>query len=396
MRFGKTRQPPPYLNSRDQWRLLGMVAMLLLVFVAIRIAARPQTWAWMFPREHPPVEQQSPKRTGVNEIDHTVRLDDGNHLPSDGFRIPVEKDAERPAESTKSDDESTTEHESSSREKGLPAAASETLAFDAGLLDDVADDTLGIRRTEAAAYYTLLARARDMPPEGLEAAALGDVSYPLLMMEAERFRGRPLSIEGELKRLLPFEPGENNAGIERLYDAWIISADSGNSLYRVVCTEVAEGLPQGDEFRRSIPVRVTGFFFKKEGYAARNGLHTAPVLLAKRIDRIPVPAEFSSAAGLGPYLIGIVVVVAAATAAILWYYSASDRRARDVRRQRIRQVADESVGPDDSLQTEDPVQFLRELTIPTRAASETTSGEPVADTADRESATGKTEGNADN
>lgn len=370
--------------------------MLLLVLVAMRIAARPETWAWMFPDEQTPTAQPAAKQPSVSEIDHDVRLDDGEVLPPDGFRSTGRKDPENPAESQEFANPPATEDEGGSQEHIRPDTKADPLALDAELFADVADNTLGIRRNEASAYYALLARARDVPQRELEAAALSDVSYPLLMLDAQRFRGKLLSIQGDLKRLHPLQPGENNAGVDRLYDAWIITADSGNNLYRVVCTEIADGLPQGDEIRESIPVRVTGFFFKKEGYAARKGLHTAPVLLAKRLDRLPAPADTAPTVGLGPYLIGIAAVVAAAIGTTLWYYRAGDRRAGNSRRKGMTQGPDGSIQHLDSVESEDPVQFLRDLTVPAPATTETTSGKPAAGTAPSESADVKSEGDADN
>ena len=46
MRFDKNRKPPPYLSRREQWRMLGLVAALCLVLVAIQWAANPDNWRW--------------------------------------------------------------------------------------------------------------------------------------------------------------------------------------------------------------------------------------------------------------------------------------------------------------------------------------------------------------
>ncbi|RMG37340.1 MAG: hypothetical protein D6725_09020 [Planctomycetota bacterium] len=47
MRFRSRRQPVPYLNRRDQLRMLAMLGLLMLVVIGMRWAARPSSWYWL-------------------------------------------------------------------------------------------------------------------------------------------------------------------------------------------------------------------------------------------------------------------------------------------------------------------------------------------------------------
>src|SRR6056297_1575133 len=52
MRFDQPQQPAPYLNRRDQWRLLSMVAVLCFVVIAILWAAQAKNWYWLIPPDN--------------------------------------------------------------------------------------------------------------------------------------------------------------------------------------------------------------------------------------------------------------------------------------------------------------------------------------------------------
>ena len=204
--------------------------------------------------------------------------------------------------------------------------------FDKGILHRVRDNTIGVRRDEAEAYYRLLDHARKVPTEQLERAGATDVQYINLMMQPERFRGEPVTIHGDLWRLYELESGPNNLGLKTLYEAWIFTADSDKNPYRVVFTSLPRELEPGVNLRK--PVRVTGYFFKREGYASGGGVHVAPTLLAQRIILFRPPGAPPSTDAIVPYMIGLISAVGLAFLVTLVSFAISDRRAARVALQR--------------------------------------------------------------
>jgi hypothetical protein len=189
-------------------------------------------------------------------------------------------------------------------------------------LNNVRDNTLGIRRDEAEAFYRLLAQARDVPADALADAARPGIVYTHLMVEPERYRGELVTLAGEIRRINEFPAGPNRDGLERLFEAWMFTADSGTHPLRIVLTRLPRGVRPATEM--SLSARVTGYFFKREGYNTPAGLHVAPVLLAQRIQPIRdsgPPPTFS----LTPYLLGLVLAVGAGLAFTLWTFRRSDR-----------------------------------------------------------------------
>lgn len=75
-------------------------------------------------------------------------------------------------------------------------------------------------------------------------------------------------------------------GVRSAYDAWISTRDSGNQLVHVVALSADPGLPLKERAGKNPPdVELTGYFFKREGYAAKGAdgsgdLALAPLILA--------------------------------------------------------------------------------------------------------------------
>jgi hypothetical protein len=189
----------------------------------------------------------------------------------------------------------------------------------------VKDNTLGIRRDEADAYYRLLDHARHMSDSQLDKIGATDVLYINLMTQPERFRGDPVTIHGDLWRLYEIQAGENPFRFKTLYEAWIFTGDSGTHPYRVVFSNLPKELEPGENLRK--PVRVTGFFFKREGYASNGGMHVAPTLLAHRVVAFRPPDAAPPTDAILPYMIVLIAAVGLAFLVTLVSFAISDRRA---------------------------------------------------------------------
>lgn len=345
MQFRTRREPTPYLNSRDQWRMLRLVGLLALVLVAMNLAADPENWRWMFPREAAPRDQKP--QPSLEEVSFGVQLDDPDALPPDVFRSEPDGENERPA---------------------APAAQPDPencrdVRIDPELLSDVRDNTLGVRRSESDEFYMVLAQARDVPARCLREAARDDVAFPVLMTDSEHFRGVPVTVTGEIRRLNPVDASANPFGMERFYEAWLFTPDSGDNPYRIVTASVPEGLPQGD-ITDEVRVRATGYFFKREGYAAQGGLHTAPLLIGKTLE--PLPARGAGIpAGRNLPIAQYLVIIAAAVIILLgltlWQFSRGDRRFKREHFDRLAETPAEDPSRLNDLQASDPGEHLRRL-----------------------------------
>ncbi|MBX3438293.1 MAG: hypothetical protein KF861_12435 [Planctomycetaceae bacterium] len=152
---------------------------------------------------------------------------------------------------------------------------------------------------ESPAYYELLAKARDIDPGTLAAAAhelrnqrrqstkelrtVPEADFPAfvdLIEHPDEYRGQPVTLSGHVIRLVSYPAGPNDAGIDTLYEAWIVTEDSQQHPATVILTELPDGMPLGEELIDG--VTVTGYFLKLHTYPSRDKkTRFAPMILAR-------------------------------------------------------------------------------------------------------------------
>ena len=247
MRFGTSDRPPLAPN----WRLILWAAMLapslLILSWSLKSARQPNP--------DPVLAGRTP-----DEVRRLKRL---LSEPHESPSAPLRDDAVRV----------------------VSDSSSQATSIDKSLFASVTDNTFGVTAAEKVAYDTLMARVRDMPIVELERTAHSNVPFAVLMLEADRYRGEVLSVEGEIRRCHQIAASDAPSSLE----AWLFTADSGLNPYRVVFTDLPTGVPLGDDLKPPLRVRATGYFFKRYSYATANDFHTAPLLLAKTLTVLAQP-----------------------------------------------------------------------------------------------------------
>lgn len=291
-----------HLNPKLQRRMLGYVAVIAIAVACLQLLGR---------KPAPPAEGDARNPANVEGLDFEVRDAGGRPLEPDEFRsFPT---TELPA-----------------TPPGTPEVATRAVPRNPWVIDPtwltaVQDNTLGIRKDESLAFFHVLDRARQSTPQQLERAAEKGVQYINLMQDPSLYRGKPVTLIGDLWYLYEFPATENDYGLTTLYEAWVLTPDSGNQPIRIVCSSLGSQLKVDGP--RPTPVRVTGYFFKREGYNSKGGLHVAPTILAGRMERYvstnaPPPAD-----GLVPVVLGTVVAIGLILATTLVSFAWNDRRA---------------------------------------------------------------------
>ncbi len=280
MRF-RDRKPAPFLARADRSRLVRLGVAFALIVVAIKVAADPATWVWMFP-----AEPDKNSAASLTDITYDVALAD-EPLQSDEFRS--EPDA------APTDDESET-----TRNSLVPAQ----------MLADVEDDTLTLRKADRVAYHAVMDRLRSANEREIKASADPSGTFPAVMAEPDHFRGRVISIEGTARRVLEMPAiGANSEGAGRLYELWVFTPDSGENPWRIVATDIPDDLPRG-LLEDGVTVRVSGVFFKRQGYETQaHALHVAPLLLAKTVHRVQPAGRKVAEFDPTPWLVGAGIIV---------------------------------------------------------------------------------------
>lgn len=220
-------------------------------------------------------------------------------------------------------------------------------AMPAARLQEVKDNSLGVRDAETDAYFDLLQHARliDYGTQRTQArenarqriAELtpaqrrrlvdrqGELkTYVDLFQHPDLYRGRLVTLTGHARKAIAYAAGPNAYGIEQLYEVWLFTDDSQSNPAVLICTSLPKDLPLGDNISAS--VSVTGYFFKQYVYPSQKAkFRIAPLLLAQRVNYRPTADEPWRAPW---YAAAIVVPLLLAAAVALWWMNRRDRAAR--------------------------------------------------------------------
>lgn len=353
MRFGTGKTPPPAFGRAFQTRITLMIVALGLVMLAIKLSSNPNFWAKLFPDEEAnPQTAQEPATGGAARSVPPSRLRDDEILiaqrPESGARSASGQEHNQTPESTLPE---------------LPERP-ETVGveIDPDRLLEVADNSVGITPEEAEAFYYLLDHSSRVPLDKLHAAGQTDLSREALLAAPARFRGTPVTIEGEIRRNVPATAGPNVYEITQYFSSWVIVPNSAKIPWHVVALNMDGGIPVGEAIEESVPVRITGYFFKLQGYLSEAGLQVTPLLIANKIELLPkrtpaIPVEDGEEIGRGLFITFCALFAVFILA--IGIYSRNDRNARCRRKESL-----ESGGDLSELQGQspiDPVEQLRQI-----------------------------------
>jgi hypothetical protein len=200
----------------------------------------------------------------------------------------------------------------------------------------VTDGTIGIQPEEMLAYWRLLLWTEHQSLEMLERRARGNVFLTELMQFPEKFRGRLITVDLNVRRVLAYDLEDTPLGKLRLYELWGFTEESKAWLYVAVTAHLPEGMAVGpDVYER---VRLTGYFFKLQGYFEAGAKPRAPALraplLVGRLTRYAPPTIAQPAPQNDLWTGAIVAVACLVLVGLVGMQVWSSRRA--ARRERVR------------------------------------------------------------
>lgn len=177
------------------------------------------------------------------------------------------------------------------------------------LLSVVKDNTLGLLFEERDLYFRMLQLGHETPLARQEEFAdqfreqrwqddpryskLKRTDFPTfddLFRNPDEYRGRPVSLQGVLRKLTKFDPGQNSLGISEAYEGWLYTDDGLSNPAVIVFTTKPPKLPVGGDLTEE--VRLTGYFLKMYGYDAQDTTRKAPLLLAGEVEWRPSPPRY--------------------------------------------------------------------------------------------------------
>ena len=321
MRFGDDPKPVPYLNRKDQRRLLAMIGVLCLVVFGVTWAARPESWYWLGPPDNESAQNNparnetvSPKASNKHSVDVGAISTDTSQQKTDAdAKVSVKKDVAeavaKPAPEMKNENGST-----------LPATAD----LPAKWLEVINDQVMGLRVNESDTYYRVLAHISRLDDRFLKKHTRKDVLYVNLLRNPDLYRGKLITIHGTARRITQMQVGKNKYGVKKTYEAWVLTPDSGSDPIRLVSTGIDSRLPLGEKV--AVEIEATGYFLKLYSYASQGGQHQAPLILAARIEPYVVKTSVPNGTGLEPYIIVFALFIGCSTIIAATLYARGDRK----------------------------------------------------------------------
>jgi hypothetical protein len=187
-----------------------------------------------------------------------------------------------------------------------PLAAEEgaVLAASPAALDRVRDDTV-FRAADRDAWFEIWKTLRDDGPP--PPAAVHRVTFSELFGQPRSFRGRPVAIAGTLRRLEQVDAPANDYGIDGYWQGWLEPEGGPASPIVVYFLDVPEGMPTGLAIAE--PADVTGYFFKRWAYAAKDTVRLAPLVMAASPRWSPPPPSRPAIDFVAALTTGTIVIV---------------------------------------------------------------------------------------
>lgn len=338
--------------------MLSLVGLMVIVVILINVAANPNNWHWLVggPPHKPAAKAEQaqvrpPERRPAKEgDDEPLRPDAVRILPNDEPPPPAEQ--------------------GHVVRRDVPG---DDLALPPELLATIRDDVVGVPLAETDAFYITMSKARAISEDVLEKNALDGQTYTQLFSEPDVYRGKLVSIEGDVRRLVKKDAGTNGEGIDFVYEGWLFNNDSGNRPFVFFCTDLPPGLAEIAPGQKTFEhVRVTGYYFKRYEYASASGLNSAPMLVSHTVRWIPVKSTANQpiAPARIPYILGGIALIGIVLGCIIWWFIDWGTRTRARRLKAMKQVSPEAVAALADVEAIDPREELQRLAEADRKTEE--------------------------
>ncbi len=324
MRFGSRAKSSGESLARSQRRMTLIVVGIGLVVLFLSVTGKSSFISDLFSTApgtvpQPPAISESLLGTGS--------------LRSDEFRVvPTEANEIAGKYSSLLDQQGIAEMESAVQTDVTGVAVVPQV-----LTRTIRDDVIGVLSSEMAAWFGTLRMSKNLKQSDMQ--KLPEAQFTLFMDSPQSCRGRAFTLRGRLRRLTPFaiDQSSQSFGLKSAYDAWISTRDSGNQLVHVVAVSADAGLPNPESDGVESPdVEMTGYFFKREAYAAKGTtgdgtLGLTALFLTGRIQYLPPQKYVSRAAEMTPWMLWIGIGICCGVMVLVWHFQIADSRFRETR-----------------------------------------------------------------
>ena len=199
------------------------------------------------------------------------------------------------------------------------------------VLDDLAwkavrDNTI-MRGAEGEAWFRCFELLQALDPKSLQSSAADRVGFVQLFKQPHEYRGKLVTVRGDVRLAYRVAAPANNSGISGYYVYWLKPAGGPNRPIVIYALETTPGFPALHEKSADHPglelneaAEFTGYFFKNWAYPAQDHTRLAPLLLARAPHWQPVLAPRKSLPSAGNVTVAVIASLAVAIALARYVY----------------------------------------------------------------------------
>ena len=216
-------------------------------------------------------------------------------------------------------------------------------------------DDMVWRPEERTAWFRSFEKLLALTDRQAVKQSLGEIGFVQLFRQPNEYRGRLVTVKGTAELAYRVSAPKNDLGIESYYVFWLRPGDGSDAPVVVYALELPDGFPEVGSEHTNLRERLTftGYFFKRWAYGARDGIRTAPLILAKRPTWEPAPPILSTERPSPGVIVAAILAVALLAIAIArWVYRANNSRgtprdlqAREPTSKQFASMAEEKIGP---------------------------------------------------
>ncbi|MCA9121278.1 MAG: hypothetical protein H6822_21480 [Planctomycetaceae bacterium] len=190
-------------------------------------------------------------------------------------------------------------------------------------------DDMVWRPEEQTAWFRSFEKLKSLTDRELKEQSLGSVGFVQLFRQTNEYRGKLVTVRGTAELAYHVPAPKNDLGIERYYVFWLRPSDGADAPLVAYALELPPGFPNvgSDHTNLREEMTFTGYFFKRWAYGARDGIRTAPLVLANRPSWQPAKPIFSAERpSVGMMVVAVLAIALLAVAIAWWVYKSSNAR----------------------------------------------------------------------
>jgi hypothetical protein len=190
-------------------------------------------------------------------------------------------------------------------------------------------DDMVWRPEEQTAWFRSFEKLMALTDQDARRQSLGAVGFVQLFRQTNEYRGQLVTVTGTAELAYHVPAPKNDLGIERYYVFWLRPGDGADAPIVAYALELPDGFPAvgNDHTNLREEMTFTGYFFKRWAYGARDGIRTAPLVLAKRPTWQPTPPFLSAKRPSPGAIVAVVLAIAVLAISIArWVYTSSNSR----------------------------------------------------------------------